>query len=82
METPDPGDLSAGFAADGFQLLETVTRGNRQLVKFRKADGESNREVLQKLTARLDVSSFREVIPSMNEVFIQVVEQANQKNKP
>lgn len=79
IETLELGDLSPVFRANGFQLLETDIRGNRQLVKFRKSDGESNREVLEKLTSRLDISAFREVIPSMNEVFIQVVEQANQK---
>ncbi|PTN08567.1 ABC transporter ATP-binding protein [Mangrovibacterium marinum] len=79
LETPELGELNPLFTANGFELLETDIRGNRQLAKFRKADGESNREILQKLTGTLDVSAFREVIPSMNEVFIQVVEQANQK---
>jgi ABC-2 type transport system ATP-binding protein len=29
---------------------------------------------------KMEIRSFREVIPSMNEVFIRVVEQANPKN--
>ncbi len=80
IETTDLSDQSALFNMNGFQLFESEIRGNRQRLKFRKSDGESNREILQKLTSNLDVSAFREVIPSMNEVFIQVVEQANQKN--
>lgn len=80
IETTDLNDLQAIFNTNGFQLLESEIRGNRQRLKFRKSDGESNREILQKLTGSLEVSAFREVIPSMNEVFIQVVEQANQKN--
>lgn len=79
IETPELGPLNGNFATNGFELLEQEIRGNRQRVKFRKAESESNREVLQKLNAQLDISSFREVIPSMNEVFIQVVQQANLK---
>lgn len=79
IETPELGNLNGSFSQNGFELLEQNIRGNRQHVKFRKADGESNREILQRLSAELDISAFREVIPSMNEVFIQVVEQANLK---
>lgn len=78
IETPQLGNLDGVFAQNGFQLLEHDIRGHRQHAKFRKSDGESNREILQKLTSELDISAFREVIPSMNDVFIQVVEQANQ----
>ncbi|WP_372773012.1 ABC transporter ATP-binding protein [Mangrovibacterium sp.] len=77
IETPTLTDITANFSGNGFQLIENEIRGNRQRVKFQKSEHESNREVLQKLTAQLDISAFREVIPSMNDVFIQVVEQAN-----
>ncbi|MFV0378428.1 MAG: ABC transporter ATP-binding protein [Mangrovibacterium sp.] len=77
IETPQLGSLNGSFSANGFDLLEQEIHGNRQRVKFRKADGETNREVLQKLSLQIDISAFREVIPSMNEVFIQVVQQAN-----
>jgi len=79
IETPELIEVNPVFAGSGFELLEQEIKGNRQRVMFRKADGESNREVLQKLTSQLEISAFREVIPSMNEVFIQVVEQANQR---
>ncbi|RKD91372.1 ABC transporter ATP-binding protein [Mangrovibacterium diazotrophicum] len=78
IETPELTPVNPLFAGNGFELLEQEIKGNRQRIMFRKADGESNREVLQKLTSNLEISAFREVIPSMNEVFIQVVEQANQ----
>lgn len=79
IETPELVEVNPLFAGNGFELLEQEIKGNRQRVMFRKADGESNREVLQKLTSQLEISAFREVIPSMNDVFIQVVEQANQR---
>lgn len=78
IETPELVSLNGAFERNGFEMLEQQIRGNRQHVKFRKSDGESNREILQRMTSEFDISAFREVIPSMNEVFIQVVEQANQ----
>ncbi len=80
IETPLMEDASPLFLSNGFGLIERETRGNRQRIKFQKTNGESNNELLQKLTGKLEISSFREVIPSMNDVFIKVVEQANQKN--
>jgi len=79
IETPELQDIKPLFEENSFNLMEQEVRGNRQRIKFRKADGESNRQVLDKLTAKLEISSFREVRPSMNDVFIQVVEQANQR---
>ncbi len=78
LESTQPEPIDALLRGHGFEVLEQNNRGNRQLVKFKKTNGESNRELLQKLNGEIDISSFREVIPSMNEVFIQVVEQANQ----
>jgi len=77
IETPELHAVNSHFAGNGFEVMEEEIRGNRQRVKFRKKDGESNRDVLQKLTAQIEISAFREVIPSMNDVFIQVVEHAN-----
>ena len=77
IETPELNAVDLLFSRHGFAIMEQEVRGNRQRVKFRKENGESNRELLQKLTSQLDISAFREVIPSMNDVFIQVVEQAN-----
>ncbi|MGD9930955.1 MAG: ABC transporter ATP-binding protein [Mangrovibacterium sp.] len=79
IETPDAEAVSL-FSQNGFSLIEHDMNGNRQRIKFQKATGQSNNELLQKLMGKLEISAFREVIPSMNEVFIQVVQQANQKN--
>lgn len=78
IETPELGKVETLFNGNGFYLIEHEIKGNRQHIKFKKTNDESNREVIQKLAAKLEISSFREVIPSMNEVFIQVVEHANQ----
>ncbi len=80
IETKVEADVSKEFAGNGFQLINHERKGSTQLVKFQKTNGESNNEVLQNLMQKMEIRSFRELIPSMNEVFIKVVEQANQKN--
>jgi ABC-2 type transport system ATP-binding protein len=79
IETPVGTDVESIFESDSFNLLEQETRGRRVRVKFQKTNGQSNNELLSQLTSKLEICAFREVIPSMNEVFIQVVNQANQK---
>ncbi|MGQ8337685.1 ABC transporter ATP-binding protein [Sunxiuqinia sp. A32] len=80
VETPTKTDIPALFSSNGFSLLQHETQGNIQLVKFQKTSDESNNELLKKLMQQIEVRSFRELIPSMNEVFIKVVEQANKNN--
>ena len=80
IETPAETNTVDLFSTNEFKLIEHETRGTRQRVKFQKSNGESNNELLKKLMMNMEINAFREVIPSMNEVFIQVVEQANLKN--
>ena len=80
IETKIKVDISNEFIGDGFQLINHERRGNTQWVQFQKTNGESNNEILQRLMPKIEICSFRELIPSMNEVFIKVIEQANQKN--
>ena len=80
IETPAGTNAVDLFSTNEFKLIEHETRGTRQWVKFQKTNGESNNELLSKLMMNMEINAFREVIPSMNEVFIQVVEQANSKN--
>ncbi|MGV8138631.1 MAG: ABC transporter ATP-binding protein [Mangrovibacterium sp.] len=77
IETPVGSDTGKVFQNYQFNLLEQETRGKRIRIKFQKTNGESNNELLHKLTTDLELCSFREVIPDMNEVFIQVVNEAN-----
>ena len=81
IESKTTKNISAIFSENGFELIEYEEKGPLQRAKFQKRDGETNNELLQKLMNKISISSFREVIPSMNEVFIQVVEQANQKKQ-
>ena len=81
IEIPAGSDTGAFFADHRFSMLEQEIRGRRERIKFRKVNGESTNELLGELMTHLEICSFREVIPTMNEVFIQVVEHANRKEK-
>jgi len=81
IEIPVGMNTEEVFQDHQFCLLEQEVRGKRKRIKFQKTNGESNNELLHKLTTKLEICSFREVIPDMNEVFIQVVKQANQQMK-
>lgn len=50
-------------------------------MKIQLNDGQSNNDLLKLLMNRFEIVSFKELIPSMNEVFIQAVEKANRTNK-
>lgn len=80
IETNATHDVTAEFSRNGFQLIEYELKGSLQRVKFQTEKETSSNELLQKLMSKMEIRSFREVIPSMNEVFIKVVEEANHKN--
>ncbi len=79
IEIPLVTNAEDVFPNDRFTLIEQEVRGKKSRLKFQKTNGESNNELLHQLMANFDICSFREVIPDMNEVFIQAVNQANQK---
>lgn len=69
------------FPAFGYNIIEQEIQDNKQRIKFQKTNGESNSELIRELAGRMEIFAFREVIPSMNDVFIKVVEQANKKTE-
>jgi ABC-2 type transport system ATP-binding protein len=64
-----------------FSILEEKTSSHLNQMKIRFNNGYSNNELLRLLMENLEIVSFNEIIPSMNEVFIHVVEQNNLENK-
>jgi ABC-2 type transport system ATP-binding protein len=80
IETTAAHDVTAEFSRNGFQLIDYSLKGKVQTVKFQVEGDASTNTILPKLMQKMEIRSFREVIPSMNEVFIKVVEQANPKN--
>jgi ABC-2 type transport system ATP-binding protein len=50
-------------------------------LKIQLSAGQTNNELLKLLMDQFEIVSFKELIPSMNEVFIRAVEKANSVNK-
>ncbi|HBL77503.1 MAG: ABC transporter ATP-binding protein [Bacteroidetes bacterium GWF2_42_66] len=71
-------DFTRLLEAD-FRIIEHRQAERNNVLKVQHLNGKSNNELLQKLMQQIEIISFQEIIPSMNEVFIKVVEQANQK---
>lgn len=64
-----------------FNVLEQVQLAHMNQMKIQLNAGQTNNELLRLLMNQFEIVSFRELIPSMNEVFINVVEKANRANK-
>lgn len=64
-----------------FNVLEHNEGANLNQMKVQFLNGNSNNEMLQMLMNHFEIVSFKEQIPSMNDVFIHVVEQYNRENK-
>jgi ABC-2 type transport system ATP-binding protein len=64
-----------------FSILEQERTSHFNQMKIKFNNGHSNNELLSMLMNQFEIVSFKELIPSMNEVFIHVVEQSNRENK-
>ena len=62
------------FRQDGLAPFELIgTKGNQQIVKIR--EGRSPNDVLQHLLQQgIQIHSFNEILPSLNDIFIRLVE--------
>ncbi|HET6559888.1 MAG TPA: ABC transporter ATP-binding protein [Prolixibacteraceae bacterium] len=64
-----------------FNILEQVQTAHMNQMKIQLNSGQSNNDLLRMLMNQYEIVSFKELIPSMNEVFINVVEKSNRANK-
>lgn len=64
----------------GFDLLETKEEDNRKSARIQVGDHSSN-ELLAALIPNVNIISFKEEIPAMNEIFIQKVNEMNASKK-
>ncbi len=58
-----------------FSILSQSTTNNVTEVRIQRHDNASNSELLQEVTRQYEVLTFEEVLPSMNDIFIQIVSQ-------
>jgi len=64
-----------------FNILEQDDSKRLKQMKVQFLNGNSNNELLKILMNQFEIVSFKEVIPSMNDVFIHVVEENNREIK-
>lgn len=64
-----------------FNILEQAQTASMNQMKIQLKAGQTNNELLRLLMNQFEIVSFKEIIPSMNEVFINVVEKSNRANK-
>jgi ABC-2 type transport system ATP-binding protein len=57
----------------GFELVETVQKNGIFESRIKKNASDSNNALLEKLMSQTDILSFQEILPSMNDIFIQTV---------
>ena len=57
-----------------YTLISATPSGGGTAIRIRKSPTVSNAELLSSLSAQGELRAFREVLPSMNEIFIKTVE--------
>ena len=62
-----------------FSVLSSAFEGGKSAVRIRAAETGDTNEIIQALMGAGKVVSFNPALPSMNEIFIRVVEAKNQE---
>jgi ABC-2 type transport system ATP-binding protein len=63
-----------------YELLSNSTENHIHFARIKTQTEDSDNRLLKELLPLVNVLSFNELIPSMNDVFIRVVEETNKKN--
>jgi ABC-2 type transport system ATP-binding protein len=74
----EPDKLAGGLRA-GFELLQVDHNGMGQQATIRIRQNESSNNLLRNLLEITEVKAFQEILPGMNDIFIQVVNDATLK---
>jgi ABC-2 type transport system ATP-binding protein len=76
------GDFNSAVKAlgNGFQILEHREDTKENFLKVQYLNGTPDNQLLKALLPVAEIVSYEELIPSMNDVFIKAVEEANRKN--
>jgi len=60
-----------------FQLMDSIKKNGERFAKIRIDGNSSSNELLKSIIQQAEVVSFQEVLPSVNEIFIQQVNETN-----
>ena len=64
-----------------YKIIESKQRNGENFVRVRILNNISTNDLLNTMLSSGNIISFREIIPSMNDIFIKVVEEASKKSK-
>lgn len=64
-----------------YKIIESKQRNGENFVRVRILNNISTNDLLKTMLSSGNIISFREIIPSMNDIFIRVVEEASKKDK-
>lgn len=73
----DPGVLKSALNSH-YELKDLQPAGEGHLALVKLLHGDSDNELLRRLIPGVEITSFREKLPSMNDIFIQAVHNGNQ----
>ena len=68
-------DTTSHHIASKYNILKHEQNGSGNRLSIQYPDGSNSKELIKDLVEQVEIISFNEVIPSMNEVFIKVVKQ-------
>ena len=64
-----------------YELVESSINGNGRMADIRILDQSGPNDLLKALLPKVEIHSFNEILPTMNDIFIRVVEEASAKTK-
>jgi len=68
-------DAQSHLLSEKYSILSNEHNGNGSKLSIQYPEGGNSKELIKDLVEQVEIISFNEVIPSMNEVFIKVVKQ-------
>ncbi len=74
-------ELIKGALNGSYEVVQTIENGKGKLADIRILDASGPNELLKALLPRVEIHSFNEILPTMNDIFIRVVEEAAGKSK-
>ena len=77
--TGDPVKLKNGLSRD-FEIVEQKTNHELHIARIRAVNLTNNNKLVSEILDLVEIQSFNELIPSMNDVFIRIVEETNRNS--
>ena len=65
--------LLSSFLDDRFQIFDEGEDEDRRMASVRIADGYRSQDLLEQLVSKVNIQSYNEILPTMNDIFISVV---------